>query len=208
MLSAPGLPSISADRAAVRLGLLDVLADLEAHQVVVGAEIGLAQRGIFLGEVGVERHDRDRRVGGLDASGRSAGRSTARWPSRRCRPCRACPGRSAPRRPRRRSMPGRCRSTRTRELAFSLFHFSQPWWMASKNGLSRPFTTMTSCFLARAGPAPKRQRRSGQAIVPVSSFVPPIETGGYVCPPHRSTRRPDCAGSFTSGNCNRLMPGR
>ena len=33
-----------ADLAAVRLRLLDVLADALAHQVVVGAEIGLAQR--------------------------------------------------------------------------------------------------------------------------------------------------------------------
>ena len=34
------------------------------------------------------------------------------------------------------------------------FHFSQPWWIASKKGLSSPFTTITSCLsAASAGPA-------------------------------------------------------
>jgi hypothetical protein len=32
------------------------------------------------------------------------------------------------------------------ELAFSPFHFWQPWLIASKNGLSSPFTTITSSF--------------------------------------------------------------
>ena len=36
------------------------------HQIVVGAEISLAQRGIFLLEVGIERHHRNLRIGGLD----------------------------------------------------------------------------------------------------------------------------------------------
>ena len=52
------IAELQADRAALRLQLLQVLGELDAHQVVVGAEIGLAQRRVVLAEVGVDRHDR------------------------------------------------------------------------------------------------------------------------------------------------------
>src|SRR6185437_1206123 len=58
-----------ADRAALRLSLGDVLADLETERIVVRAEIGLAQRHVGLGQVRVDGHDRDRRIGRPDRLG-------------------------------------------------------------------------------------------------------------------------------------------
>ena len=46
---------------ALRLELLQVLGELDAHQIVVGPEVGLPQAGVFLGQVGIDRHDRDLR---------------------------------------------------------------------------------------------------------------------------------------------------
>ena len=60
-------------------------------------------------------------------------------------------------------------SRRSRE-----FHFWQPWLIASKNGLSRPFTTITSCFLswASAGPASARPVAAKSKVSPFIHFLP------------------------------------
>ena len=201
MLSAPGLPWMRADRAAVRLLLLDVLADprspsgsCRCRDRSCAAPASSAVRSASIVITGIV---------GLAASMVCAisGRSTARSRSPRCRPCRACPGRSAPRRPRRRSRPGRCRSTRTRSSAFSAFHFSQPWLIASKNGLSRPLTTMTSCFLscAMAGAGAERQRRRGGKQQSVSSLHSSLETGGMTCRRTIARRRSSACSSILAG---------
>ena len=49
-----GVAFDGADLAAFGRCCLDVVADALAHQVVVGAEVGLAQPGVFLGKVGVD----------------------------------------------------------------------------------------------------------------------------------------------------------
>ena len=53
---------LQADRAAVRLQLLQVLRHQHAHLVVVGAEIGRAQLAILLEQIGVDGHHRDVRL--------------------------------------------------------------------------------------------------------------------------------------------------
>src|SRR5262245_39472494 len=54
--------------------------------------------------------------------------------------------------------------------------------MASKNGLSRPFTTMTNCFLAMAGPAPSASVAA--ATIKASLFMcSSLKTDGYLRPP-------------------------
>jgi len=64
-----GVTLDQADRSAIGFCLFEIFAEPESHQVIVGAEIGLAQRRIFLLEVGVQRHDRYFRLGGLDGVG-------------------------------------------------------------------------------------------------------------------------------------------
>ena len=73
---------LQADRAAIRLKLHGVLRHLDAHQIVVGAKIGLPKLAVRLDKVGVDRHHRDRR-----GAGGSGCPSTARWTARsRSRP--------------------------------------------------------------------------------------------------------------------------
>ena len=52
---------LQAHRAAIGLQRLQVLGELHAHQIVVGAEIGLAQGCVVLAQIGVDGHDRDLR---------------------------------------------------------------------------------------------------------------------------------------------------
>ena len=189
-----GIALDGADLAALRLGLLDVLADL----VRPSGSCRCRDRSCAAPRPPPRGRRRASSPGPsgwrvLMRLGDQLARSTARSRSRQCRPCPACPARSAPRRPRRRSRPGRCRSTRTPSLAFSLFHFSQPWWIASKNGLSRPLTTMTSCFLASAWPVPSAsQRPLRQARVTSSCFHPPSsKTTGHNGPPIDSGGKPN-----------------
>ena len=102
---------LQADRAALGLQLHRLLGHLDAHQVVVGAEIGLAQVAVGLEEIGVDRHHRHRRRDLAACGSPWPARSTARSRWRRrpsvSRSSTICtsPASSALTRP------GRCRGT-------------------------------------------------------------------------------------------------
>ena len=207
MLSAATLPSCRQIVPPFGFELLQVLGELDAHQVVVGAEIGLAQRRIVLAEVGVDRHDRDLRrpllqqvrhqrgVRGRDRDRGDALRSAGHR-------------RSALRRLRRRSMPDRYRGRCSREPASSRRSPSRsPDGSARRTGCRAPSPRWPgSC------PRPTRCRRRPSTPSPQtvlartsSSSRPPIYRPATEAP--ASARQPGYLGRPQIGQCgSRVAP--